>query len=62
MNNDYTLLWYGAGNYTIDVLEQRRWLEHCIEAFIDNDERKQVNGFRGKPVIKPENINMIISS
>jgi len=57
LNDDYTLLWYGVGNYTINFLERRIWLDRHITAFIDNDATKQESLFRKKPVIKPKNLN-----
>lgn len=57
MNDDYALLWYGIGNYTADVLEQRGWLNRYIVAFIDNDAIKQESLFRKKPVIGPKDLN-----
>lgn len=58
MNDDHKLVWYGVGNYTTDILEQRKWLDPCIVAFMDNDTRKQKNYFREKPVIEPAKVNI----
>lgn len=59
MNGNLVLLWYGAGNYTTDILEQHNEWAHYIAAFIDNDATKQEKYFRGgvKSVIRPESIN-----